>query len=277
MAMDDNPFARHTVWPRPPQTPFRIGPLPKAPADSPPSTIADEPPPQQVTPLFVRPAEPARPFFGVDTVVASARPESPPQPPEPPATAPPSAEVAPPRAPEPAVVELEPLVVTPVGLQRRATRSKGRSRLPAVAATVVGVGGLAGLAVLFARNNAAPPSAPVPTTAPAAIAAPTPVVTAPPPAAPGPKAASRPRVAAVTAPAATARPTVRAAAPPSGRHLASDASTATEEAITAPLLALPPPQPPAPAVQPASTPPAAPYRPPPAPDPSAPVSTERPY
>ena len=55
---DDNPFGRTSAWPRMPQTPFRVGPLPAADAEAlsdGESTNIEISPPQAITPLFVRP------------------------------------------------------------------------------------------------------------------------------------------------------------------------------------------------------------------------------
>src|SRR5204862_622150 len=84
-------------------------------------------------------------------------------------TEPPLAEPLPVHAPEPvavpspapAEVELAELVVSPV--RGPATRPAGRrSPLPAIAATVVGLAGLAGLAYFFTRGGPPAPTATAP-------------------------------------------------------------------------------------------------------------------
>ncbi|HKP80222.1 MAG TPA: hypothetical protein VJU34_13990, partial [Phenylobacterium sp.] len=51
---DDNPFARNSVWPKMPQAPFRVGPLPKA-APAPAQPPPPEPAARTITPVFTRP------------------------------------------------------------------------------------------------------------------------------------------------------------------------------------------------------------------------------
>lgn len=289
---DDNPFARNSVWPKMPQAPFRVGPLPKA---GPATPVAEEPPaaapepPRTITPLFVRPVEPrpapnlamggAAPGVTLQPAPApvpspaptpasvEVRVEPPPAPPAPPVIAEP-----PPAEPEP--VELAEIVVSP--FRPAAPRPKLRRRRPpfaAVAAAVVGVAGLAGLAWLFTRGGAilpkpaaapvmaAAPLAPTPASPVAAMLSPAPAPVTATPAAPG-RLPAAPRAAAAST-------EVRRLSLP------SDAARATEEANTTPVLSLPaaaPPPPPPPAPELERT-----FRPPPAADPAAPIRTQRPY
>ncbi|WP_293676436.1 hypothetical protein [uncultured Phenylobacterium sp.] len=293
---DDNPFARNSAWPKMPQAPFRVGPLPKSGAAPPGPPTAEQPPaepePRTITPLFTRPQ--AAP--GANFALGGAAPRLSPTPAPIPAPAPEirpavptPAAVAPQPAPQPApaprliaeapaertAVELSELVVTP--LQEGRTRpARRRSRLPAIAATAVGVAAMAGLAYLFTR--AGPPAPGPPTAAPAAAAvAAAPVTPAPVPpiAAEGPPAAPTPVRTAAAQPARPppARGTALSAEPEVRIvRLPSDAARATEEAISAPVLVLP--------VAPAAPPPLAPerdLRPPAAADPNAPIRTQRPY
>jgi hypothetical protein len=278
---DDNPFARNSVWPKMPQTPFRVGALPKA-APAPAPEIPTEPPPEPartITPLYVRPAQGrGQGLAGGGAVLRPAlqprapQPEAPPPALEPalPLEPPPAAEMlaaAPATAPEPGYVELEPVIVTPYATPRRPARRR-RSPLPAVAATIVGLGGIVGLVYVLSQGRPAVPAAPGST--PAAVAVPAQPASTPaaePAAAPKPAAA--PRIAS-----AFRSPSIRAARPAVAASPA-EAAAAPEEA-SAPVLALPPAAAPPQAAAPEPEPQPA-YTPRPAPDPNAPIPTRRPY
>jgi len=248
---DDNPFARPSVWPRMPQAPMSIRTL------SGPERSEPGPPPATITPLFVRPMNelPAAGLLSGGGVPAS-RPK-----------VAPTLAVAPtsPRPPDPPAQgarDMPALIVAP--LRTRVAKAR-RWRLPAIAAFVVGLAGLAGLALLLGRGGAEAPAPAVavgPVAAPGTAALPTPV---PPtaPIVPVQKAAPvetavRPAARTVVARSATSD-RQRAAAVPE-----SEASIATSEALAEAVVALPVPVP-API-----------YRPPPAVDPAAPVVTRDP-
>src|SRR4051794_37760501 len=133
---DDNPFARNSAWPKMPQAPFRVGPLPKAGASTPTAETELQPPsdtppppepPRTITPLFFRPIEPqaapnlamggAGPPAPAPAVAApapaGARADPPPAQPAPPPL-PPQPAVATPAPFEPEAVELAEIVVTPL-------------------------------------------------------------------------------------------------------------------------------------------------------------------
>lgn len=258
---DDNPFARSSAWPKMPQAPFRVGPMPKADAAPP------EPPPRTVTPVFTRPTGPAA-FTGLTSGGAvPRRPASPaPATPAPPPPEPTPVEAPPPAAPaemasEP-FVEMAPVNVQPLGSGRRMAAVR-KSQAPAIAAIVVGLAGVLGLAYLFNRGQeeglrlkpAAPPavvaSAPVSPRA----ATPEPAVSA----TPAPEVAPTP---ARTRVVAASRTPARTAAP---RRVELPA----QEPAAAPVIALPPPVVAGPEPQPT-------YSPPAAPDPNAPMTTRRP-
>ncbi|MBX3484034.1 hypothetical protein [Phenylobacterium sp.] len=268
MASDpDNPFARDSAWPKMPQAPFRVGPLPKGPVIGEPRTIEPEPDPElaQITPVFTRPTAGASAAFSglplsapgpATAVEAAPPPDIAPEPIEPI-----------PEPPSPAV-DVAPLAVQPP--RRAGPKARRRSPVPAVAATIVGLGGLAGLAWLFAQGRQAAPSpvpAPVVASAPARVDA---EIPAPPAAAPveaAPAAAPPEAIPSPPRPVALARATAARPAPaeaPRRLSIPADAAAATEEAITAPVLSFRPA--PEPAPQPA-------YNPPPPPDPNAPVAT----
>ena len=277
---DDNPFARSSLWPKMPQAPFRVGPLPKGEPSTAPSEPAQAPlseastpevvAPRTITPLFVRPVNP--PISSLAPAVE--RPVTPPPPAaqrmEPPPPQPPAAEAAPSGPP---VAPSAMVVTAPRAARPRPVRA--RSRLPAVAATFVGLGGVAGLIYLLTRGEPTPPPVAV---APAPIAEPPPVAAVPPATVPVtaefiPPPAPAAVVAIPPSPARlTASPTRPPGPPPPRRtSLPSDAARATEEALGAPVLALgptPPPSPPEPARV---------YVPPVAADPGAPIKTQRPY
>ncbi|MEW5686179.1 MAG: hypothetical protein AB1942_14770 [Pseudomonadota bacterium] len=280
---DDNPFARNSAWPKMPQAPFRMGGLPKAgAAEETPTPVEPPAAPATITPVFVRPADPA------PQPAAAARPtfitRPPPQPAQVarPAAAPPRAEAAPPSRPppqpapaavEPPVrppVELEPLVIQPPARPRATSARASTNRTPAIAAAAVGVLALAGLIFALSQGREAAPRAPAParamvTTTQQSVAARAPTPPAATPVSEAPQPAARRIV--------TTRSTPSVAAAVS-RTAASRAATPP-----APVLALPPaaPEPvvitPAPAVaEPLPT-----YTPPTTPDPNAPMTTRRPY
>jgi len=261
----DNPFARNSAWPQMPQAPFRVGPLPKAPAATP-----EEPARQTVTPVFTRPKN-APPAFAGLPAGAITRPASPPPrpaapPAEPVAVAPPPApepvpEPPPPEPPAP-YIELAPVIVQPVGSGRRAAPRK--SPVPAIAASVAGLAAVLGIAYALSRGQEAALKTPVAPPPPAIAAAPAPaVVPTPTP------TVQAPAVVPPTKVAATPRAPSRTASAP---RLVVPAASAAEETAPAPVISLPPPvvaaPEPAPPPQPAYTPPAA-------PDPNAPMTTRR--
>lgn len=269
---DDNPFARNSAWPKMPQAPFKVGAIRRSTPD--PAPPAPEARPATITPVFTRPVDPPppgpqlRPQPQLDPVVQEPEPVAPePVAPEPVAPAP-GAPVTSARPP----VELAELVIQPPPRVRApAPRPSRPSRLPAVVATAVGIGGVAALVLMFVRGQDA---ARAPAAAPTPVAAPVPApVTALAPASPGPPTlAARTEVA--SAPARAAEPIPRSpirrlpATAAARQPAATEAAAATEEAISAPVLDLPP----AAAAEPLPA-----YAPPPAPDPNAPVSTRRPY
>ena len=110
---DDNPFQRPSAWPRLPQGPFRIGPLPKASAPAPVRPVA-APRPQQQSQQQSGPAA-APSLFGASPMDAlMARPAAAPAPP--------------PAAPEP---EPEPaLFLEPEPMQFAAVEVVARRRAP---------------------------------------------------------------------------------------------------------------------------------------------------
>jgi hypothetical protein len=239
---ETNPFSRPSVWPKMPQTPMRVGALPRP-----------APPPEPPAPDPVR----------MEVIAAAAEaemaiPEPAPLPPRPEAQ------------PEP------PPIAAPVG-QQPARASRREPRLtPLVAAAAVGAGGMAALFLLLDVRPALAPRAPPPepraalavgemvgqSQAPAVTeAAPAPQ---PPPA---PAARPTPRLA-------VARTVAPRAAPP------IQVQPATTEPAPAPLL-VPPPRPIASLAGPAETPltpgpAAAPFTPPPPPDRNAPIATHVP-
>lgn len=266
---DDNPFARNSAWPKMPQAPFRVGPIPKA------SVGPPEPPPRTVTPVFTRPAGPAA-FTGLTSGGAvPRRPASPapeiasaasaPSPaaarPEPLRAEPPPPAATPETAPEP-YIEMAPVIVQPLGSGRRKAVAR-RSPAPAIAATAVGVAGVLGVAYLLNRGQAESPVVPPAVTASAPVAPPVPT--------PEPAVAATPAAATValapptaqTRAAAASRATVPRAAP-------TPVETPSQEpAAAVPVIALPPAAVDTPEPLPTFTPPAA-------PDPNAPMTTRRP-
>lgn len=261
---DDNPFARNSAWPRMPQAPFRVGPMPKAESVEP----EPEPRPQKITPLFVRPIEPlpaARLDIGGGVPRAPApvtrrptpatlvpTPESAPTPPSDPAMA----EIH----PEQALIEVSPVIVTAIAKPRPTVR---KTFWPAAIAIIVGIAGVLGLTLLLSRVQQA-------NLAPRIAAPATPAVDQPVPAATsmqpvlGPPARLEP-VPVIASPhtgPAIPKP-VRSQPPPKVRP-DTEASAATAEALSAPALTLP-----------EATPPPV-YKPPPEVDPAAPVVTREP-
>ncbi len=191
---DDNPFARNSAWPRMPQTPFRVGPIPVA--DSGPATDSSTPGtavdlPQTITPLFVRPIA-----SGADPELSLIRRPEPPQ-----------AILAPPPAVGPVLKPPEPVIDAPVNgvpdidlplntaeppfkpvfaerAERIAAKRSGQAnfgkRVPAIVATLVGLGGLIGLAVMLTRQAPPPAATPRPVSSDAPVlveAPPTPAAT----------------------------------------------------------------------------------------------------
>lgn len=279
MASDpDNPFARHSAWPQMPQAPFRVGPLPKA---APPPEAPAQTPPQTVTPVFSRPLNPQPAVAGLSPGGLITRPNPQPQlqaksapklaSPEPSLEAP-----APPAPPEPptsepvaaeSYVELAPVIVQPLGSERRRAATR-KSPLPAVAAAGVGLAAVLGIAYALNRSQdaalktgatPAPAVAAAPVTEVPVVAAPSVAPAAAPPARPT-GSASKPGPA-LAAPATKARNAQPTSAP--------QPAAAAPAAEQAPLLTLPPA---APAVEAAPQPA---YAPPTAPDPGAPMTTRR--
>ena len=208
---DDNPFARHSIWPKMPQAPHRVASLPRPP----------EPPQRTITPVFVRSTEAVVPAF---TRPAPAQPSVRPSPPV----------VQPP----PIVAAAEAPFVAPTP---RATAPPKSAIWPGLIAAAVGLAGVAGLFVLLTRDEPAPQPLPAPV-----IATAPPVVAAQPVA----PTQAEPEGAKPAAPAILARrpplPVRRlpAAAPP------SRAADAAQAALEAPVLTLPPAPPLTPAVEP---------------------------
>lgn len=266
----DNPFARNSAWPKMPQAPFRVGPLPKA--DTPPAPPPEEPARQTVTPVFTRPTNGPPAFSGLPAGAITrpapqpsptvAPPRLPPTPEPVAAAAPPAPEPVP--APSPPVeppepyTEVAPVIVRPAGARRAVPR---RSPLPAIAATGVGLAAILGIAYALNRGQEAALEAPA-APPPATIAAPpTPEVTPVPP-----PTVETPVAVPPTAPRVAAQRAV-----PAPRRVAPPAPVAVEEAVAAPVLALPPP----PVVVQPAAPPQPTYVPPAAPDPGAPMTTRR--
>lgn len=209
---DDNPFARHSIWPKMPQAPHRVASLPRPP----------EPPQRTITPVFVRSTEAVVPAF--------TRP----------APAPPSVRPSPPVVqPPPIVAAAEAPFVAPTP---RATAPPKSAIWPGLIAAAVGLAGVAGLFVLLTRDEPAPQPLPAPV-----IATAPPVVAAQPVA----PTQAEPEGAKPAAPAILARrpplPVRRlpAAAPP------TRAADAAQAALEAPVLTLPPAPPPPPPPAPA--------------------------
>jgi Meckel syndrome type 1 protein len=303
-ADDDNPFQRPSAWPRMPQAPFRIGPLPKAARSAPPATPA---------PFPIRPIAAPQPrgglgggaspaFFGSGPMSGVARPSAPPvpqptgAPPEPAAAAVPEPELQAPAEPPP--MQVAPVVVvarersTPPeddGLEPAdfafAPRAAPRgSRAPLIVAGGLAVLGAGALAMLLGTRGG-PAPAPAVTPAASLPAAAPPLVPAPP--APAPTLASAPEPSAAAAPAppppparpATPRPArLASAARRALVQAAPAASDAPPEAGPAPAASAPAaaPEPPAQATV---LPPAAALQPAPKPpvDPAAPISTKPHY
>lgn len=266
---DDNPFARNSAWPKMPQAPFRVGPIPKASAGPP------EPPPRTVTPVFTRPAGPAaftgltrggavpgRPAPSAPAVATAApAPSQAARRPEPLRAEPPSSDATPETAPEP-YIEMAPVIVQPLGSGRRRAVAR-RSPAPAIAATAVGVAGVLGVAYLLNRGQAESPVVPPAVTASAPLVSPVPT--------PGPAVAATPAAATV----ALAPPTAPTRAVAVSRTRAPRAepmpvgTPAQEPDAAVPMITLPPATVATPDPQPSFTPPAA-------PDPNAPMTTRRP-
>ena len=279
---DDNPFARSSAWPKMPQAPFKVGPLPKA---APTPEPEAEPPPRTITPAFVRPvssqtftgltggAMPSaapprlqRPAPGPSAPAIAAAPVAPAA--APPPIAPVAASPEPAAPPQP-YVEVAPVVVQPLGTSAR--RKPKRSPLPAIAATVAGLAAIAGVTYALNRGQdaalkgAATPAAPAASVAaapPTTVATPTPT---PPPAVADVADAPPPAVQTPAAP----RVVQRASAPIAK---ARARAPATQPVAAAPVVISLPPAPavavPAPAPLPSYTPPAA-------PDPNAPMTTRK--
>lgn len=277
---DDNPFARNSAWPKMPQAPFRVGPLPKA--NSLEEGTAPAEPPRAITPVFVRPNGPAGPIETASPLPeprlrAPETPASPPTPTEadvsPPARAADAEAPAPVSPPEP-YIEVAPVIVQPLGSgARRAVR---KSPVPTIAATAAGIAAILGIAYALNRGqeaalDAAAAGPPASSAAPvAASSEPAPPAVSPPDPAPAaPANASAP---------AEASPTARSSAPPTRKPAAPKKidlpppAPAADEGMSQPILSLPPAPSrvatPEPAALPSYTPPAA-------PDPTAPVSNQR--
>ena len=222
---DDNPFARSSPWPRLPQRPLSVRSLP---------AVTPLPPEESVTtftPLFVRPMDgpPTAPL-----ATGGGIPRAPHQP-VPMRSIEPAGLTG--SVPEPAVeVPSEAGVeVSAPGLVASVARKPlpRRSRLPAVAATLVGIAGVLGLAVLLSPGQQTSKalssvSVALPTAEPTPQPAPTPVADAAGPNGPtvraGPRAVVRPlSVSGTRAPV----------------QVQSDASAAMSEELDAPVLSLP--------------------------------------
>ena len=251
---DDNPFARPSVWPRMPQAPMSIRTLSGAERSEP------EPPAATITPLFVRPmdAPSSASLLSGGGVPASRTKDAP------------AISVAPvtPRQPDPPAqvdVETPALFVAPA--RTRLTKAR-RWWVPAIAATVVGLAGLAGLALLLGRAGTLRPEpgtemAPVVSPVTAGLPTPVPPMTAATPPAPDQGTAPAAPPMRPEARRAVARP-VASKNQPGTTAPESEASIATSEALAGAVVALPMPVPPPV------------YRPPPTVDPTAPVVTRDP-
>ena len=293
---DDNPFGRNSAWPRMPQTPFRVGSLPATIPESLPDSStpnSETLPPQAITPLFVRPMQ-TLDGSGLSLI---RRPEPretsqvpPPAQPLPEAQAPlieVPVEVAP--AVEAAPIQVE-VPSEPVFAQRaqrlaasRAGSTHMRKRLPAIVATLVGLGGLIGLVVMLSGQRPPPVATVVPAVPVAPQAAPSePAPLDPVPVEPVPtrldlESQSTPTVAPVLErirPASTPTPRATQTSPPNAvaRPPASQpptpAAVAIRDMFDAPVLTLPPARPPlvvAPALKPQPE------------DPGAPITTRAPF
>jgi Meckel syndrome type 1 protein len=297
-ADDNNPFQRASAWPRMPQAPFRIGPLPKTTAGSPQASV----PAPQAAPEPARPPAAPQPrgvlsggatpgLFGagpMSGVVArpAAQPVSQPDPPAPePAVAPQpvapepvAATPEPPAAtPEPPPMEVAEVVVAPARaalpddesfestepagtLRRSAAARSRRSLTPLIAAGVAAAAGVGALAYLL-KDRGPAPELKVVVQAPPPVSGPAPLVAAALPATEAsPALQAQPMAVAPPAPAA---PPVRMAA--TARRAAARTPSAAVASEPAPTSA----EPPAPAAAPApialppvAPPPAAPAAPP---------------
>lgn len=235
---DDNPFARNSAWPKMPQAPFRVGPMPKAAVPEPQSSIEA----QTITPVFVRPIETA-PATRLDigggvprAPSGSTRPHTPAAPTPDPQVLPPTIAESTARDSDPEEpFEVSPVIVTP---PRKPRYRPKRSIWPAAIATVVGVAGILGLAMLLSRVQQARLAAKPALAAIAPASAPTPAQIAP-----IPLVATTP-VAAPEPASSTSRPTSAIAKPlrvqPAVRVMpANEGAAATTEALNAPALSLP--------------------------------------
>ena len=260
---DDNPFARSSAWPKMPQGPFRVGPMPKTAAPEPPSSIQ----PQEITPVFVRPIEttPANRLDiggGVPRATSGpTRPQIPGATVSDPQSVPPAFEESTNRNSGPEEpFEVSPVIVTP---PRKPGYRPRRSVWPAAIATVVGVAGIIGLAMLLSRVQEARLASKPASSAIAPASAP-----APAPMAPFPQVATKPEAAPLPS-SSTPRTSPGVATPvrvqPASRAKpATEGAEATAQALNAPALSLP------------EAPPPPNYRAPPEVDPTAPVVTRAP-
>jgi hypothetical protein len=260
---DDNPFARNSAWPKMPQAPFRVGPMPKAEVQKPPSPT----PTRNITPLFVRPIETApAPRLDIGGGVPRALPGPTGQ--QVAAVPEPDTKPLPPtfagsviRNPDPEEpFEVSPVIIMP---HRKPRTRPRRSVWPAAIATMVGVAGTLGLAMLLSRVQEArlaskPASAVI---APASAPAPAPL-------APILQVATKPEVAplpSISTPRTSPGFATPARVQPAPRvKPATESAVATNEALNAPALSLP------------GAPPPPNYKAPPEVDPTAPVVTRAP-
>ena len=293
---DDNPFGRNSAWPRMPQTPFRVGRLPAADPQSlseSSTTVGETSLPQTITPLFVRPMQTSD-ESGL-SLIRRPEPRETSQVP-PPAQSLPEAqaplievpvEVAPAVEAAPIQVEVPSEPVFAQRAQRLAASRTGsthlRKRLPAIVATLVGLGGLIGLVVMLSGQR--PP--PVATVVPAVPVAPQAAPSEPAPLDPVPvePVPTRLDLESQSTPTAgpvlerirpTSAPTPRAIQPspaipvtrPPASQPPTPAAVAIRDMFDAPVLTLPPARPPlvvAPALKPQPE------------DPSAPITTRAPF
>ena len=260
---DDNPFARNSAWPKMPQAPFRVGPMPKAEVPEPPPPT----PNRNITPLFVRPIETA-PAPRLDIGGGVPRALQGPTRQQVAAVSTPDPTSLPPTFAEPVIrnpdpeepFEVSPVVITP---QRKPSSRPRRSVWPAAIATMVGVAGILGLAMLLSRVQEARLASKPALSAIAPASAPAPASIAPiPQVATKPEVAPLPSISTPRTSPGVARPARVQPAP--WVKPATESAEATNEALNAPALSLP------------EAPPPPSYKAPPEVDPTAPIVTRSP-